>query len=67
MSKRTLAICSAVHTLHDGLSDVTYVLLPLLANAFGLSLAIAALGGAILLTLPLALALRPSRPDRSPA
>jgi len=39
MSKRTLGICSAVHTLHDGLSDVTYVLLPLLANAFGLSLA----------------------------
>lgn len=39
MSKRTLAICSAVHALHDGLSDVTYVLLPLLANAFGLSLA----------------------------
>jgi MFS family permease len=28
-----------VHTLHDGLSDVTYVLLPLLASAFGLSLA----------------------------
>jgi MFS family permease len=39
MSKRTLAICSAVHTLHDGLSDVTYVLLPLLASTFGLSLA----------------------------
>jgi MFS family permease len=39
MSRRTLAICSAVHTLHDGLSDVTYVLLPLLASAFGLSLA----------------------------
>lgn len=39
MNKRTLAICSAAHTLHDGLSDVTYVLLPLLANAFGLSLA----------------------------
>ena len=39
MSKRTLAICSAVHTLHDGLSDVTYVLLPLLASAFGLTLA----------------------------
>jgi MFS family permease len=39
MSKRTLAICSAGHTLHDGLSDVTYVLLPLLASAFGLSLA----------------------------
>lgn len=39
MSKRTLTTCSAVHSLHDGLSDVTYVLLPLLANAFGLSLA----------------------------
>jgi MFS family permease len=39
MSKRTLGICSAVHTLHDGLADVTYVLLPLLASAFGLSLA----------------------------
>jgi MFS family permease len=39
MSRRTLAICSAAHTLHDGLSDVTYVLLPLLASAFGLSLA----------------------------
>lgn len=39
MSKRTLALCSTVHTLHDGLSDVTYVLLPLLASAFGLSLA----------------------------
>jgi MFS family permease len=39
MSKRTLTMCSAVHTLHDGLADVTYVLLPLLASAFGLSLA----------------------------
>lgn len=38
-SKRVLATCSAVHTVHDGLSDVTYVLLPLLAQAFGLSLA----------------------------
>lgn len=37
--KRTLATCSAVHTVHDGLSDVTYVLLPVLAQAFGLSLA----------------------------
>lgn len=37
--KRTLATCCAVHTLHDGLSDITYVLLPLLAQAFGLSLA----------------------------
>jgi len=36
--KRTLAVCSAAHTLHDGLADATYVLLPLLASAFGLSL-----------------------------
>jgi FSR family fosmidomycin resistance protein-like MFS transporter len=39
MKKRSLAICSAVHSLHDGLADATYVLLPLLASAFGLSLA----------------------------
>jgi len=37
--KRTLATCSAAHVLHDGLSDVTYVLLPLLAQTFGLTLA----------------------------
>ncbi len=37
--KRTLATCCAAHTVHDGLSDVTYVLLPLLAQTFGLSLA----------------------------
>ncbi|MEK6592487.1 MAG: MFS transporter [Pseudomonadota bacterium] len=37
--QRTLATCCAAHTLHDGLSDVTYVLLPLLAQTFGLSLA----------------------------
>ena len=37
--KRTLATCSAAHVVHDGLSDVTYVLLPLLAQTFGLSLA----------------------------
>jgi MFS family permease len=36
--KRTLSTCCAAHTLHDGLSDVTYVLLPLLAQTFGLSL-----------------------------
>jgi MFS family permease len=36
--KRTLATCCAAHTLHDGLSDITYVLLPVLAQAFGLSL-----------------------------
>src|SRR5262245_54451391 len=39
MKKRTLATCSAVHTVHDGLADVSYVLLPLLAQSFGLSLA----------------------------
>ena len=37
--RRSLASCCAAHTLHDGLSDVTYVLLPLLSQAFGLSLA----------------------------
>jgi MFS family permease len=37
--KRTLATCCATHTLHDGLSDASYVLLPLLAQSFGLSLA----------------------------
>jgi MFS family permease len=36
--RRALASCCAAHTLHDGLSDVTYVLLPLLAQAFNLSL-----------------------------
>jgi FSR family fosmidomycin resistance protein-like MFS transporter len=38
-SRRALGSCCAAHTLHDGLSDVTYVLLPLLAQTFGLSLA----------------------------
>jgi MFS family permease len=37
--RRTLAACCSAHVLHDGLSDVTYVLLPLLAQTFGLSLA----------------------------
>lgn len=37
--KSSLATCCAAHTLHDGLSDLTYVLLPLLAQTFGLSLA----------------------------
>jgi MFS family permease len=37
--KRTLAACCGVHALHDGFSDVTYVLLPLLAQTFGLTLA----------------------------
>jgi MFS family permease len=38
-AKRTLLTCSAVHVVHDGLQDLSYVLLPLLAQAFGLSLA----------------------------
>ena len=37
--RRTLATCCAAHTLHDGLSDLTYVLLPLFAQTFGLTLA----------------------------
>jgi FSR family fosmidomycin resistance protein-like MFS transporter len=37
-SKHTLTTCCAAHILHDGLSDVSYVLLPILAQAFGLSL-----------------------------
>jgi MFS family permease len=37
--RRSLGSCCAAHALHDGLSDVTYVLLPLLAQTFGLSLA----------------------------
>lgn len=37
--KRTLVTCCAAHTLHDGLSDISYVLLPILAQAFNLSLA----------------------------
>lgn len=36
--KRDLVTCCATHSLHDGLADVIYVLLPLLAQTFGLSL-----------------------------
>jgi len=36
---RTLKTCCGVHIVHDGLSDVSYVLLPLLAQSFGLNLA----------------------------
>jgi MFS transporter, FSR family, fosmidomycin resistance protein len=36
--KRTLATCCGAHVIHDGFSDVSYVLLPLLAQAFGLNL-----------------------------
>lgn len=38
-ARRTLATCCSAHALHDGLSDLTYVLLPLMAQTFGLSLA----------------------------
>src|SRR4029453_5384078 len=36
--KRALATCCAAHAVHDGFSDVTYVLLPLLAQTFGFNL-----------------------------
>lgn len=36
--RRALASCCALHGLHDGLSDINYVLLPILAQAFNLSL-----------------------------
>ena len=36
---RTLKTCCTAHVVHDGLSDVSYVLLPMLAQTFGLSLA----------------------------
>ena len=36
--KRSLQTCCGAHIVHDGFSDVSYVLLPLLAQAFGLNL-----------------------------
>ncbi|MEO7729179.1 MAG: MFS transporter [Burkholderiales bacterium] len=36
--RSTLSTCCTAHILHDGLSDVSYVLLPILAQSFGLSL-----------------------------
>ena len=36
--KRTLKTCCGAHIVHDGFSDVSYVLLPLLAQTFGLNL-----------------------------
>lgn len=35
---RTLKTCCTAHVVHDGLSDVSYVLLPMLAQTFGLNL-----------------------------
>lgn len=37
--KTTLAACCGAHVVHDGLTDVLYVLLPLVAQAFGLNYA----------------------------
>ena len=37
-ASRTLKTCCGAHIVHDGLSDVSYVLLPLLAQTFGLNL-----------------------------
>lgn len=45
--KRLLATCCGVHALHDGLVDMMYALLPVMAEAFGLSYAqIGAIRGA---------------------
>lgn len=38
-SRTTLATCSGAHGLHDGLTDVLYVLLPVIAQTFGLNYA----------------------------
>ena len=38
-SRRLLGICCSTHVAHDGLSDMLYVLLPVLAEQFGLTLA----------------------------
>ena len=37
-SRRLLGTCCAAHGVHDGLSEMLYVLLPVLAGQFGLSL-----------------------------
>lgn len=38
-ARKTLATCCGVHVVHDGISDIMYVLLPALQQSFGLSLA----------------------------
>ncbi|HUX26976.1 MAG TPA: hypothetical protein VMV87_20465 [Burkholderiales bacterium] len=35
-SRRTLAACCGAHVLHDGFSDMLYVLFPVWQTAFGL-------------------------------
>ena len=37
-SRRTLGVCGGAHMLHDGFTDVIYVLLPIWSQALGLSL-----------------------------
>lgn len=37
-AKKVLATCSGAHVVHDGISDILYVMLPALAQHFGLSL-----------------------------
>jgi MFS family permease len=37
--RRTLAVCGGAHALHDGLVDMLYVLLPVLAQSYGLTYA----------------------------
>ena len=38
-SRVTITTCSSAHVLHDGLTDVLYVLLPVIAQTFGLNYA----------------------------
>ena len=37
--RRTLKACAGVHVVHDGLADMLYALLPVLAQSLGLSYA----------------------------
>ena len=37
-ARRTLGVCGGAHMLHDGFTDVIYVLLPIWSQALGLSL-----------------------------
>ena len=37
--RKPLAACCGAHAIHDGLSDILYVLLPLLRESFNLSFA----------------------------
>ena len=37
-ARRTLGVCGGAHILHDGFTDVIYILLPIWSQALGLSL-----------------------------